>query len=114
VTTPTSRWRSSFGPATPVDVPLDAAAELGHLIEVIGEAISQIPAGHRRNLLVTIDGAGASHAVVKHLATLDDRPGHRVHYSVGMAVDARVRNAIGQLPEGAWDAALAPDGAGSR
>ena len=29
-------------------------------IEVLGEAITQIPARHRRNLLVTVDGAGAA------------------------------------------------------
>jgi hypothetical protein len=79
-------------------------------LQIIDEAISQIPAEHRRRLLITIDGAGASHAVVAHLSTLNQRPGHQVHYSVGFALDARARTAIGKLPEAAWEAALGPDG----
>jgi hypothetical protein len=79
-------------------------------VEVIDEAIGQIPAGHRRRLLVTLDGAGASHAVVKHLSALNARRGYQLHYSVGFALDDRVRKAIGKLPEQAWEAALGPDG----
>lgn len=79
-------------------------------LEIIGEAIGQIPAEHRRRLLLTIDGAGASHSVVAHLTALNERPSYQVHYSVGFALDARVRSAIGKLSERAWEAALSPDG----
>ena len=79
-------------------------------LEIIDEAIAQIPAKHRRRLLITIDGAGASHAVIEHLSARNEHPGHQVHYSVGFALDARVRTAIGKLPADAWQAALGPDG----
>ena len=34
------------------------------------------------DLLVTVDGAGASHGLIEHLTALGSRPGHRVHYSI--------------------------------
>src|SRR4051812_4530906 len=49
-------------------------------IEVLGEAIAQLPASYRRNLLVTCDGAGATVDLVEHISTLNTAPGRRVHY----------------------------------
>jgi hypothetical protein len=63
-------------------------------IEVLDEAIAQIPARHRRDLLITCDGAGASHGLVDHITTLNSRPGHRVHYSIGWDQGERERAAI--------------------
>ncbi|WP_099318711.1 hypothetical protein [Mycobacterium ostraviense] len=48
----------------------------------IDAAIAAIPAKWRRNLLITIDGAGSSHAVVEHPRKLNARPGWSVAYSV--------------------------------
>jgi hypothetical protein len=79
-------------------------------IEVLDEAIAQIPARHRRDLLITVDGAGASHGLVDHITTLDARPGHRVHYSIGWDLGARERTAIGHIPPSAWDHVLDTDG----
>jgi hypothetical protein len=56
--------------------------------------------------LVTIDGAGCSHAVVEHLRKLNARPGWSVAYSVGFDLDERARVAIGQMPAAGWEAAL--------
>lgn len=39
-------------------------------IEIIDAAIAAIPAKYRPNLLITIDGAGSTHAVVEHIAKL--------------------------------------------
>ena len=58
-------------------------------IEVLDEAIAQIPARYRRNLLITCDGAGATLDLVRHITTLNTAPGRRVHYSVGFDLDAR-------------------------
>ena len=58
-------------------------------IEVLDEAITQLPARHRRNLLITCDGAGATLDLVRHITTLNTAPGRRVHYSVGFDLDAR-------------------------
>jgi hypothetical protein len=75
-------------------------------IEIIDASIDALPRKHRHNLLVTIDGAGSSHAVIEHLTALDARAGYSVQYSVGFDLDARVRDAITTLPETAWEAAL--------
>jgi len=80
-------------------------------IAIIDAAIASVPATWRKNLLVTIDGAGSSHAVVAHLATLNAQPGWSVQYSVGFDLDERSRVAIGQLPASTWEAALDPHGA---
>jgi hypothetical protein len=58
-------------------------------IEVLGEAIAQVPARYRRNLLITVDGAGATLDLVKHITKLNTAPGRRVHYSVGFDLDHR-------------------------
>ena len=57
-------------------------------IEVLDEAITQLPARYRRNLLITCDGAGATLDLVRHITTLNTAPGRRVHYSVGFDLDA--------------------------
>jgi len=44
-------------------------------IHVLDEAITQIPARYRRDLLITVDGAGASHGLITHITTLNRRPG---------------------------------------
>ena len=75
-------------------------------IEVLGEAIAQLPARYRRNLLITCDGAGATLDLVRHISTLNAAPGRRVHYSVGFDLDTRARTAIGQLSDTDWDQVL--------
>jgi Transposase DDE domain group 1 len=75
-------------------------------IEVLTEAIAQIPAPHRRRMLITCDGAGSTHALVEHISALNTRPGYQVHYSVGFDFDARVRAVIGAVPSTAWAPAL--------
>jgi hypothetical protein len=79
-------------------------------IEVLDASIEQIPWPHRRNLLVTIDGAGASHALIDHLHALDDRPGQRLEYSAGWDLGDREKTAIGLVPETAWQSVLDRDG----
>ena len=82
-------------------------------IEVLDEAIAQIPARHRSNLLVTVDGAGSTHALVDHLTALNNDPAwpdRRVRFAVGFDLDERVRRAIGRLPESVWCPALDAQG----
>jgi DDE family transposase len=80
-------------------------------ITIIDAAIAAIPAKWRRHLLITVDGAGSSHKVVEHLSALNERPGWSVQYSVGFDLGERVRTAIGQTPETAWEDALDARGA---
>lgn len=84
-------------------------------VKVLDAALAQIPAEHRSDLLVTIDGAGASHDVINHLTRWNTyrehgRRGRRVEYSIGWPVDERTRTGIERLPEQAWTARLTADG----
>jgi len=58
-------------------------------IDVLTQAITQIPATHRRNLLVRTDGAGASHALVDWLTEQGQIRGRSLEYSVGFAITTR-------------------------
>ncbi len=71
-------------------------------IEVLTEAIAQVPARYRRDLLVTVDGAGSTLDLIGHITALNAVPGQQVHYSVGFDLDHRGRTAIGKVPESAW------------
>jgi len=75
-------------------------------IEVLDEAVAQLPARYHRDLLITLDGAGASHGLVDHITTLDAAPGRRVPYSMGWELGARERAALAWVPARAWDAVL--------
>jgi hypothetical protein len=79
-------------------------------IEVLNEAIAQIPDPHRRDLLVTVDGAGATLDLVGHITKLNTVHGRRVHYSVGFDLDARARAAIGKVCEPDWQHVRDRDG----
>jgi hypothetical protein len=46
-------------------------------LRLLGEAITALPPALRRRLMVTCDGAGASHALVQELDRLGSRHGYR-------------------------------------
>jgi len=79
-------------------------------IQVLDEAIAQIPWRYRRDLLVTVDGAGASHGLVDHITALNASPRRRVHYSIGWDLGPRERVAIGRVPSTAWGPVLDHEG----
>jgi Transposase DDE domain group 1 len=84
-------------------------------LAVLAAAFAQVPAQWRTDVLVSIDGAGASHDVIDHLTALNTAPRHggrgrRVEYSIGWPVDERTVAGIEQLAEGDWGAALDTDG----
>lgn len=84
-------------------------------VAVIDHGLAQIPAAWRRDVLVTIDGAGASHEIVDHLTGLNTarehgKRGRRVEYSIKWPMDARTRAGIGALRESDWSEALRADG----
>jgi hypothetical protein len=64
----------------------------------------------RRRLMITCDGAGASHALIKELDRLAARHGYQVTYSVGWELGAREKAAIGTVPEAAWQIAIDGNG----
>ena len=75
-------------------------------LQVLDDAIAALPPKFRRRLMVTADGAGASHGLITRLDELAARPGHQLTYSVGWDLGARERAAIRLVPQGAWQIAI--------
>jgi hypothetical protein len=73
------------------------------LIALVDLALAQLPASDRP-VLVRSDSAGASTRLAWHLRD------QGVGFSVGMQIDAHVREAILAQPEVAWTPAVDPDG----
>jgi DDE family transposase len=75
------------------------------LIELVDLALAQLPAtSHDQPVLVRSDSAGASTRLAWHLRD------QGVGFSVGMPIDAHVREAILTQPEHAWTPAVEADG----
>jgi hypothetical protein len=75
-------------------------------VAVLDQAVEALPPKHRRRLMVTVDGAGASHDLVKHLDKLATRPGYQLTWSVGWELGERERQAIAAVPGEAWQLAV--------
>ena len=88
------------------------ANHAGDHVEMLDEAIRQIPTGHRGRLLVRTDTAGATHQLLDWLTTQSQVRGRRVEYSIGFPIHkgVAVHEAIHALPEQTWTAALDADG----
>ncbi len=56
--------------------------------------------------MVTCDGAGASHDLVKRLDKLATRRGYELTCSVGWALTEREKTALALVPDTAWEAAV--------
>jgi hypothetical protein len=80
-----------------------------HLV-LLDAAIAALPPGFRRRLMVTADGAGASHGLIARLDQLAARRGYELTYSVGWVLGERERAALRLVPEQAWQIAI--DGRG--
>ena len=79
-------------------------------IAVLTAAIAQVPATHRKKLLIRADGAGASHELLAWITGLDAKRVRSVEYSVGYAVNQHVRDAIARVPKTAWKPAITAAG----
>jgi hypothetical protein len=75
-------------------------------LAVLDAAIGALPPAFRRRLMVTCDGAGASHDLIGRLDTLAARPGYQVIYSVGWELGGREKAAITAVPPQAWQIAV--------
>jgi hypothetical protein len=83
----------------------------GDHIEVLARAIAQIPAAHRKRLLIRADGAGATHQLLDWLSGQGQVRGRQVEYSVGFPTkNTVVTSAISRLPERVWTPAVSADG----
>jgi Transposase DDE domain group 1 len=79
-------------------------------ITLADAAIAALPPAFRRRLMITVDGAGASHDLIGHLDKLAARRGYELAYSAGWALTGREKTALRLVPEQAWQAAI--DGRG--
>jgi hypothetical protein len=79
-------------------------------LAVLEAAIAALPPAFRRTLMVTCDGAGASHGLIARLDALAARRGYQLTYSVGWELGERERAAIAAVPGQAWQIAI--DGRG--
>jgi hypothetical protein len=75
-------------------------------IALTDAAIAALPPGFRRRLMITVDGAGASHDLIAHLDKLAARPGHQLVYSAGWALGEREKTALRLVPGEAWQIAI--------
>jgi len=114
---PLTAWATNVGDALAAMLRPGSAGSFtaADHIGVTDAAIAQIPTQWRGDLLVTVDGAGASHGLVDHLTGLNTakahgRRGRRVEYSVGWPVDARTHAGLDALSEDDWSAGLTAAG----
>jgi hypothetical protein len=84
----------------PGNAPAGATADL---IELVNLAVAQLPADERP-VLVRSDSAGGSSKLAWHLRE------RGIGFTLGMQIDAHVREAILAQPEHAWTPAVEPDG----
>jgi len=77
--------------------------------DVLAAAIRQVPARFRRKILVRVDGAGASHELIKHLLSLSS-PRRMVLFTCGWMITQADEDAIRQVPAAAWKPGVAQDG----
>jgi hypothetical protein len=75
-------------------------------IAIVDASVAALPPAWRRNLMVTVDGAGFSHKLVEHLDALARRRGYTLVYSCGRELDAREKAAIRLVPGQAWQIAV--------
>jgi len=80
-----------------------------HLV-LLDAAIAALPPGSRRTLMVTADGAGASHGLVARLDQLAARRGFELTYSAGWVLGERERAALRLVPGPAWQIAIGGKG----
>ena len=81
---------------------------LGHAAKSGGVDLGVDP--YQRDLLITVDGAGATLDLINHITALNTVHGRRVHYSVGFDLDHRARAAISELRETDWQHVWDRDG----
>jgi hypothetical protein len=75
-------------------------------LALLDAAITALPPAFRRKLMVTADGAGASHGLITRLDALAGRRGYELTSSVGWVLGERERAALRLVPEPAWQIAI--------
>ncbi|MGH4016786.1 MAG: transposase [Pseudonocardiaceae bacterium] len=102
--TPLTAWCANIGDSLAVMLRPGNAGSFtasDHLA-VLDAAFTQSPATWRTDVLVSIDGAGASHEIIDYLsglntATVHGKRARRVEYTIGWPVDERTLGGISEL-----------------
>ncbi|MGH3225663.1 MAG: transposase, partial [Streptosporangiaceae bacterium] len=77
--------------------------------EVLTAALKQVPASFRSKVLIRLDGAGASHDLVRHLLSLSTKR-KTLLFTCGWTILDTDEDAIAALPGEAWQPGLLQDG----
>jgi hypothetical protein len=77
--------------------------------EVLTAALRQVPGRFRNKILVRVDGAGASHELIRHLLAMSS-PRRTVLFTCGWMITAADEDAIRQVPAGTWQPGITQDG----
>jgi len=77
--------------------------------EVLAAAVRQVPVRFRKKIIVRVDGAGASHELIKHLLSMSS-PRRLLLFTCGWMITPADEAAIMQVPAGAWKPGIAQDG----
>jgi len=78
-------------------------------IQVLADAIAQLPPDQRAKILIRIDGAGATHELLEHLDGLNTTR-RTVRFTVGWTITDTDETAIAALPKTAWTSSTNQDG----
>ena len=79
-------------------------------IALLDRAVERLPGRYRRRMLIRLDGAGFSHELLEHIAAGGNVAGRRWEFSAGWSCTDREIDAIAQLPDHAWTAAIEQNG----
>jgi hypothetical protein len=79
-------------------------------IALLDLAVSRLPGRYRRRVLVRLDGARFSHALLDHIAAGGGVRGRDWEFSVGWSCTDTEMDAIERLPKGAWEAGIDQNG----
>jgi hypothetical protein len=78
-------------------------------ISGLSAALAQVPAAFRRKVIVRLDGAGASHAFIEHMANLEI-PDMKLLFTCGWTITETDEADIRKIPEAAWKPGITQDG----
>ena len=77
--------------------------------EVLSAALGQVPSRFRRKVLVRVDGAGASHDLIRHLLSLSSKRKTAL-FTTGWMITEADEDAIRMIPADAWKPGTRQDG----
>jgi hypothetical protein len=108
---PLVAWCANTGESLAMELrPGDAGANtVADHVRFLVSALEQIPDSSHAEILVRVDGAGATHGLLKHLEALNTAR-RKVRYAVGWKMTDADGTAIARFSERAWETSLKQNG----